>query len=48
MPSDSSTNRNCILIMGVSGSGKTTIGKMLASELGGKFIDADEHHSIEG
>ena len=31
--------------MGVSGSGKTTIGKMLASEVGGKFIDADEHHS---
>ena len=31
--------------MGVSGSGKTTIGKILASEVGGEFIDADEHHS---
>jgi len=31
--------------MGVSGSGKTTIGKMLASKVGGKFIDADEYHS---
>ena len=45
MSSNSSTNCNCILIMGVSGSGKTTIGKMLASEVGGEFIDADEHHS---
>jgi gluconokinase len=34
-----------ILIMGVSGSGKTTIGNDLASELDWKFRDADEFHS---
>jgi len=33
-----------ILVMGVSGSGKTTIGKMLADRLNGSFIDADMYH----
>lgn len=32
------------LVMGVSGSGKTTIGQLLASELGWDFIDADDVH----
>ena len=32
------------IIMGVSGSGKTTIGRMLASELGIPFYDADGFH----
>lgn len=31
--------------MGVSGSGKTTIGWLLAEELGWRFSDADEFHS---
>jgi gluconokinase len=30
--------------MGVSGAGKTTIGRLLAERLGWRFIDADEHH----
>lgn len=30
--------------MGVAGSGKTTIGKALASELGWPFVDGDDHH----
>jgi len=34
-----------ILLMGVSGSGKTIIGQMLASELGWKFADGDDYHS---
>ena len=34
-----------ILIMGVEGSGKTTVGKLLAQELGWRFIDADDFHS---
>ena len=33
-----------ILIMGVSGSGKSTIGRRLADELGWQFADADDFH----
>ncbi len=32
--------------MGVSGSGKTTIGHLLASQLGWQFADADDYHSV--
>mgnify|MGYP001801046358 CR=1 FL=1 len=34
-----------ILVMGVSGSGKTTVGKKLAESLGWQFGDADDFHS---
>jgi gluconokinase len=34
-----------IIIMGVAGSGKTTIGSLLADELGWAFHDADGFHS---
>ena len=33
-----------IIVMGVVGAGKTTIGKLLASELGWEFADADDFH----
>jgi carbohydrate kinase (thermoresistant glucokinase family) len=33
-----------VVVMGVSGAGKTTIGAALARELGWHFIDADDHH----
>ncbi|BAY26662.1 carbohydrate kinase [Calothrix sp. NIES-2100] len=36
-----------IIIMGVSGSGKTTVGKLLADSLGWTFSDADAFHSPE-
>ncbi|RCJ19014.1 gluconate kinase [Nostoc sp. ATCC 43529] len=36
-----------IIIMGVSGAGKTTIGKLLADSLGWEFSDADAFHSLE-
>ena len=34
-----------IIVMGVSGSGKTAVGRALAERLGAAFIDADDHHS---
>jgi len=33
-----------VIIFGVSGAGKTTIGKLLAEELGWKFYEADDFH----
>ncbi len=36
-----------VIIMGVSGSGKTTVGKRLAEVLGWQFMDADDLHSPE-
>lgn len=34
-----------VVVMGVAGAGKTTIGRMLAEALGYRFHDADEFHS---
>jgi gluconokinase len=36
-----------LVIMGVAGAGKTTIGSLLAAELGWTFADADSYHSAE-
>lgn len=36
-----------ILLMGVSGAGKTTIGQALAQKKGSTFLDADDFHSKE-
>ena len=33
-----------VVLMGVSGSGKTTIGKLLAQRAGALFADADDYH----
>src|SRR5437870_10590994 len=33
-----------IVLMGVTGSGKTTVGKLLARELGWRYFDADDFH----
>jgi gluconokinase len=33
-----------VIVMGVVGSGKTTIGKILAAQLGWEFADADDFH----
>jgi gluconokinase len=33
-----------VIVMGVVGAGKTTVGKLLASELGWEFADADDFH----
>jgi len=36
-----------ILIMGVTGAGKTTVGALLAKKLSWAFLDADDFHSPE-
>jgi gluconokinase len=33
-----------VLVMGVTGSGKTTVGSLLAAQLGWEFADADRFH----
>ncbi|XP_004285423.1 probable gluconokinase isoform X1 [Orcinus orca] len=38
---------SALLVMGVSGSGKSTIGTLLSSQLGWKFYDADDYHPEE-
>jgi gluconokinase len=35
-----------VVLMGVAGSGKTTIGQKLAAELGWKYYDADDFHPL--
>lgn len=37
-------NPQVIVIMGVAGSGKTTVGRLLAESLGWPFADADDFH----
>lgn len=32
------------MVMGVSGSGKSTVGKALAQQIGGAFLDGDDYH----
>jgi gluconokinase len=36
-----------IILMGVEGTGKTTVGRILARELGCAFYDADDFHSAQ-
>lgn len=38
---------NTIILMGVSGSGKTTIGQALSTTTGWSFYDGDDYHPLE-
>ena len=40
----SSSTASIFVVMGVTGSGKTTIGKLLAERVGVVFADADDYH----
>src|SRR4029077_1987473 len=33
-----------VIVFGVSGAGKTTVGKLFAEELGWRFVEADDFH----
>jgi gluconokinase len=40
-------NRNPYVVMGIAGSGKTTVGALLAQTLGVDFVEGDDYHSPE-
>ena len=42
-----SMNRNVYVVMGVTGSGKSTVGAMLARRLGVDFVEGDDYHPPE-
>ena len=42
-----SMNRNRFVVMGVTGSGKTTVGTTLAETLGVEFVQGDDYHSTD-
>ena len=43
----SGASGGCLVIMGVSACGKTTVGAAVAQRIGGRFVDGDDHHSRE-
>ena len=48
MPEEASEKVNPLyVVMGVSGSGKTTVARLLARATGGKWLDADDFHPEE-
>lgn len=47
MATTRSAGVRALVVMGVSGSGKTTIGRLLAARLDWPFADADAYHSPE-
>ena len=44
MPDAADTRPIALVLMGVTGSGKTTIGEMLAADVGWVFLDGDDFH----
>ena len=47
MTSVAAANVHVIVVMGVSGAGKTVVGEALAHDIGWEFHDADQYHSPE-
>lgn len=46
-PSNSESGANLIILMGVSGSGKSSLAKALAAHYGYVYCDGDDFHSLE-
>jgi gluconokinase len=46
VPSPAGSRAVVAVVMGVTGAGKTTVGSLLAAELGWSFADADAFHSV--
>jgi beta-N-acetylhexosaminidase len=46
-PNPATTGKLRVVVMGVSGCGKTTIGDLVARELGVPFLDGDSLHPLE-
>ena len=46
-PSSGNTGAPIVVVMGVSGSGKTTIGQLLATRMESDFVDSDHLHTPE-
>ena len=44
---ESRADRPLVVVMGVSGSGKSTVGRRLAAELDVPFVDGDDEHTPE-
>lgn len=42
-----SMNRNLYVVMGITGSGKSTVGAKLAQALGVDFVEGDDYHPLE-
>ena len=40
-------NRHLYVVMGITGSGKSTVGTLLARTLGVEFVEGDDYHSVE-
>lgn len=40
-------NRNLYVVMGITGSGKSTVGATLARKLGVDFVEGDDYHPLE-
>jgi gluconokinase len=40
-------NRNVYVVMGITGSGKSTVGALLARKLSVEFVEGDDYHPIE-
>ena len=44
---NSRSSPRCIIVMGVSGSGKTTVARRMAEAWGDHYIESDDLHSTQ-